>query len=125
LDSFSLIGILAGNHLRQVLAEMGAPAIPSQLPISKVQEVFDDNNFYEAMEPVVVKSGRGFILDSGVDCYSYTIEKGGYFTGEGIHGYLELSNGSDNMYIQVNNLDKYIEVFTKIQKELEEAEGEA
>ena len=33
-------GILAGNHLRQVLAEMGAPAIPSQLPISKVQDVF-------------------------------------------------------------------------------------
>jgi NAD(P)H-dependent FMN reductase len=40
-------GILAGNHLRQVLAEilaeMGAPAIPSQLPISKVQEVFGEN----------------------------------------------------------------------------------
>jgi NAD(P)H-dependent FMN reductase len=36
-------GILAGNHLRQVLAEMGAPAIPSQLPISKVQNVFGDD----------------------------------------------------------------------------------
>ena len=36
-------GILAGNHLRQVLAEMGAPAIPSQLPISRVQEVFGEN----------------------------------------------------------------------------------
>ena len=36
-------GILAGTHLRQVLAEMGAPAIPSQLPISKVQEVFGEN----------------------------------------------------------------------------------
>ena len=35
-------GILAGNHLRQVLAEMGAPAIPSQLPISKVKDVFGD-----------------------------------------------------------------------------------
>lgn len=34
-------GILAGNHLRQILAEMGMPAIPSQLPISKVQDVFD------------------------------------------------------------------------------------
>ena len=33
-------GILAGNHLRQVLAEMGTRAIPSQLPISKVQYVF-------------------------------------------------------------------------------------
>ncbi|MDX1595890.1 MAG: NADPH-dependent FMN reductase [Nitrosopumilaceae archaeon] len=36
-------GILAGNHLRQVLAELGAPAIPSQLPISKVKQVFDDD----------------------------------------------------------------------------------
>ncbi len=36
-------GILAGTHLRQVLAEMGAPAIPSQLPISKVQDVFAEN----------------------------------------------------------------------------------
>ena len=36
-------GILAGNHLRQILAEMGAPAIPSQFPISKVQEVFAEN----------------------------------------------------------------------------------
>jgi len=34
-------GILAGNHLRQILAEMGTLAIPSQLSISKVQEVFD------------------------------------------------------------------------------------
>lgn len=44
-------GIVAGNHLRQILAEMGASAIPSQLPISKVHEVFDadgkllDNNY--------------------------------------------------------------------------------
>ncbi|MBA4454742.1 MAG: NAD(P)H-dependent oxidoreductase [Nitrosopumilaceae archaeon] len=35
-------GVLAGNHLRQVLAEMGSPAIPSQLPISKVQDVFGE-----------------------------------------------------------------------------------
>ena len=35
-------GVVAGNHLRQILAEMGASAIPSQLPISKVHEVFDD-----------------------------------------------------------------------------------
>ena len=34
-------GVVAGNHLRQIMAEMGAPAIPSQLPISKVHEVFD------------------------------------------------------------------------------------
>jgi len=34
-------GIAAGNHLRQILAEMGTPAISSQLPISKVHEVFD------------------------------------------------------------------------------------
>ncbi|QLH07197.1 NADPH-dependent FMN reductase [Nitrosopumilus ureiphilus] len=36
-------GILAGNHLRQISAEMGAPAIQSRLPISKVQEVFDND----------------------------------------------------------------------------------
>ena len=35
-------GIVAGNHLRQILAEMGAPAIPSQLSISNVMEVFDE-----------------------------------------------------------------------------------
>ena len=34
-------GVVAGNHLRQILAEIGASAIPSQLPISKVHEVFD------------------------------------------------------------------------------------
>jgi len=34
-------GVVAGNHLRQILAEMGASAIPSQLPISKVHEAFD------------------------------------------------------------------------------------
>ena len=44
-------GVVAGNHLRQILAEMGASAIPSQLPISKVHEAFDadgkllDNNY--------------------------------------------------------------------------------
>ena len=36
-------GILTGNHLRQILAEMGSPAIPSQLPISRVQDVFGEN----------------------------------------------------------------------------------
>ncbi|HUU48497.1 MAG TPA: NADPH-dependent FMN reductase [Nitrosopumilaceae archaeon] len=36
-------GILAGNHLRQVLAEMGSTAIPSQIPIPKVQDVFADD----------------------------------------------------------------------------------
>lgn len=36
-------GVIAGNHLRQVLAEMGAPAIPSQFPISRVQDVFAEN----------------------------------------------------------------------------------
>jgi NAD(P)H-dependent FMN reductase len=34
-------GITAGNHLRQILAEMGTLAISSQFPISKVHEVFD------------------------------------------------------------------------------------
>ena len=36
-------GVVAGNHLRQVLAEMGASAIPSQLPISRVHETFDND----------------------------------------------------------------------------------
>ncbi len=36
-------GVLAGTHLRQILAEMGASAIPSQLSISKVHETFDDD----------------------------------------------------------------------------------
>lgn len=36
-------GVVAGNHLRQILAEMGASAIPSQLPISKVHEAFDND----------------------------------------------------------------------------------
>ncbi|WP_299292007.1 NADPH-dependent FMN reductase [Nitrosopumilus sp.] len=36
-------GVVAGNHLRQILAEMGAPAIPSQFPISKVHEAFDES----------------------------------------------------------------------------------
>ena len=36
-------GITAGNHLRQILAEMGTLAISSQFPISKVQQVFDDD----------------------------------------------------------------------------------
>ena len=40
-------GIVAGNHLRQILAEMGASAIPSQLPISKVHETFDDGNLLD------------------------------------------------------------------------------
>ena len=35
-------GVTAGNHLRQILAEMGTLAISSQFPISKVNEVFDD-----------------------------------------------------------------------------------
>jgi NAD(P)H-dependent FMN reductase len=38
----SFEGITAGNHLRQILAEMGIFTIFSQLPISKVHEIFDD-----------------------------------------------------------------------------------
>lgn len=36
-------GVVAGNHLRQILAEMGASAIPSQLSISNVNQVFDEH----------------------------------------------------------------------------------
>ena len=35
-------GVVSGNHLRQIMAELGAPAIPSQFPISKVHDTFDD-----------------------------------------------------------------------------------
>ena len=35
--------IAAGNHLRQILARVETLAIYSQLPISKVREVFDAN----------------------------------------------------------------------------------
>ena len=34
-------GIVAGTHMRQILAEMGMSAIPSQLSISMVHETFD------------------------------------------------------------------------------------
>ena len=41
-------GIVAGNHLRQILAEMGTVAIPSQLSISRVHEIFDaDGNLLD------------------------------------------------------------------------------
>jgi len=35
-------GNLAGNHLRQIFAELGAPSISSMLSISRVKTVFDD-----------------------------------------------------------------------------------
>ena len=35
-------GNLAGNHLRQIFAELGAPSISSMLSISRVQNVFDN-----------------------------------------------------------------------------------
>jgi len=36
-------GILAGEALRLIVAELGTPAIPSKFPISKVHEAFDDD----------------------------------------------------------------------------------
>ena len=36
-------GNIAGNHLRQIFAELGAPAISSMLSISRVTDVFDEN----------------------------------------------------------------------------------
>ena len=36
-------GVNAAAHLRQILSEIGTPAISSTYPISKVQTVFDDN----------------------------------------------------------------------------------
>ena len=36
-------GNLAGNHLRQIFAELGAPSISSMFSISRVKNVFDDD----------------------------------------------------------------------------------
>lgn len=36
-------GVNAAQHLRQIFAELGAPSIPSSLPISQVHNVFDAN----------------------------------------------------------------------------------
>ena len=36
-------GVRAAEHLRAVVAEMGAPAIPSSLAVSKVQDVFGED----------------------------------------------------------------------------------
>ncbi len=36
-------GILAAQQLRIIFAELGAPSISSSLPISKVQNVFDED----------------------------------------------------------------------------------
>ena len=35
-------GVRAASHLRDMLAELGMPAIPSGFPISKIQDVFDE-----------------------------------------------------------------------------------
>ena len=35
-------GNLAGNHLRQIFAELGAPSISSMFSVSRVQNVFDE-----------------------------------------------------------------------------------
>ena len=35
-------GNLAGSHLRQIFAELGAPSISSSFPVSRVVEVFDE-----------------------------------------------------------------------------------
>lgn len=36
-------GVNAAQHLRQIFAELGAPAISSSFQVSKVSEVFDEN----------------------------------------------------------------------------------
>ena len=60
-------GVTAGNHLRQILAEMGTLAISSQFPISKVHEVFDDegkllDENYERRFSRFLKSLNGMFL---------------------------------------------------------------
>lgn len=36
-------GVRATEHLRNIFAELGAPAIPSSLPVPKVQDILDDD----------------------------------------------------------------------------------
>jgi len=36
-------GVIAAQQLRVIFAELGAPAISSSFPISKIQNVFDEN----------------------------------------------------------------------------------
>ncbi|HEB47288.1 MAG TPA: NADPH-dependent oxidoreductase [Candidatus Pacearchaeota archaeon] len=36
-------GVRAASHLRDMLAELGMPAIPSGFPISKIQDALDEN----------------------------------------------------------------------------------
>jgi NAD(P)H-dependent FMN reductase len=39
----SLGGVRAASHLRDMLAELGMPSIPSSLPVPAVQDAFDDD----------------------------------------------------------------------------------
>jgi NAD(P)H-dependent FMN reductase len=69
-------GVLAGNHLRQVLAEMGSPAIPSQLPISKVQDVFGEHG--ELLDENYDRRAKRFLdeFEWYVDAFSEQRKKG-------------------------------------------------
>lgn len=60
-------GIRAAEALRPVLAEIGAPAIPSALAISKVQDVFDSDG-------VIIDDSYQKRLDSTLDEFEWYVQ---------------------------------------------------
>ncbi len=69
-------GNIAGNHLRQVFAELGAPSISSSFPISRVQKVFDENG--KLLEPNYNQRVSRFLdeFDWYVEAFKNQREKG-------------------------------------------------
>ena len=69
-------GNIAGNHLRQVFAELGAPSISSSFPISRVQKVFDENG--KLLEPNYNQRVSRFLdeFDWYIEAFKNQREKG-------------------------------------------------
>ena len=69
-------GNLAGNHLRQIFAELGAPSISSMLSISKVKNVFDDDG--KLIDENYEKRAGRFLdeFEWYIDAFKHQREKG-------------------------------------------------
>ncbi|MGH7896047.1 MAG: NADPH-dependent FMN reductase, partial [Candidatus Binatia bacterium] len=52
-------GVRAASHLRDMLAELGMPAIPSSLPVPAVQDAFDDDG--TPRDPAWKRRSRRFL----------------------------------------------------------------
>ncbi|MFO0891347.1 MAG: NAD(P)H-dependent oxidoreductase [Isosphaeraceae bacterium] len=52
-------GVRAAMQLRAMLCELGTPSIPSLLPISRVQDVFDDEN--RLLDPAYLRRTSRFL----------------------------------------------------------------